>query len=171
MKFGINKITIIPGGDKLEILHLNLKSATAELLSLFSSNQVSSIDEAEMQNNNKITLASEIKSIKNQIKIIAPGGIEQLKETLSRSKGEEKSLQVKIGQETVFSIEDADSLVKKTERELEENHKKERLLHDKLISKQEEARQIDTQVLQAEQSVKALDQQLISSRKILLMLS
>ena len=165
LKFGMNKIAIIPGGEELETLQLQSQKANEKLAFLFNRYHVSSINEAEMQVNAKTILISETKSLKDQIKIIAPEGIEKLQEILSRNKGEEKSLQVKIGHENPYSVEEADNLVTKTRSEYEEKQKNERTFHGKHTAKKEETIQIKSQLARADNAVKLLDQQLELARE------
>ncbi len=167
LKFGANIIAIIPGGDELETLRLNLLRANESMKSLFNKYEVSSIDEADIQVKNKVALSSESKSIKNQINIISPEGADHLKELLAQAKGIEKSLLIKVGQENLCLIEDADALVEKSKNEYEEMQKNERASHDHYTSKKAEAIQIKSQITQMEDAIKALETQLESARKSL----
>ena len=158
-------IKIIPGGEQLENLNLQRIKLTEELTQLFAQYCIQSISEAEIQLSYKVALHHEIKLLKNQIKIIAPQGIELLQEQVNIHTMHKNNLLLKIGLTNPSSINDAENRVQHCKEIYENYQQKERKWYEVLTIKKEELRQSNEQFLKITQQAAAQEQHIKKIRE------
>ena len=136
--FGTSQICITPGGEELSKVQIKLEDAKKQRAIQFEQYHISSLSEAKELLNNKTELSTDIKSLQAQAKLIAPNGIEVLKQELTLIQTEETLLMNQCGDADVLSIDEAEALENLSSKELSQCSDNERQIHDRLVKKQEQ---------------------------------
>lgn len=133
--FGNSHIFITPGGEELSTVQAKLEEAKVQLSSAFEQYNITSMAQAEDLVEKKNSLSNEIKSLKTQIDIIAPNGIESLEQELTENQSEETRLRNLLGEKEPGSIEEAEKHEELSSNEWIKCSDSERQAHDKFVTK------------------------------------
>lgn len=162
--FGTSHIFITPGGEELGTVQTNLKEAKKKRSAAFEQYQITSITEAEDQVEKKNVLSNEIKSLKTQIEVIAPDGIESQEHELTENQSAETRLKKLLGEAVPVSIEKAEEEGEKSSEELTNCSDNERQVHDQFLTKDATLKHAKTTLSTTKESVTAIKNKLDAAR-------
>ncbi len=134
--FGNSRIVITPGGEGLSTVQLSLDDAKAKRSAAFEHYQIRSIVEAEELVDKKKSLEQEIKLLKTQVDVIAPKGIESLRQELAENQSEEARLKKLLGEAEPAAFKDAEQQEEFSSKELIRCNDHERYVHDQVVAKE-----------------------------------
>lgn len=163
--FGDSHIFITPGGEELGTVQDNLEEAKGLRSAAFEQYQISSMTEAEDLVEKKNFLSNEIKSLKMQIEVIAPNGIESLEQELTENQSEETRLKKLLGEAEPVSIEKAEDQERLSSNELTKCNDNERQAHDQFVKKEADLKHAKTTLLITKESLAAMSNRLDAARK------
>jgi len=135
ISFGNSHIFITPGGEELSTVQAKLEEAKVQLSSAFEQYHITSMSQAEDLVEKKNSLSNEFKSLKTQIDIIAPNGIESLEQELTENQSGETRLRNLLGEKEPVSIEEAEEQEELSSNELINCSDNERHAHDQSVTK------------------------------------
>ena len=113
----------------------------------------------------KNSLSNEITSLKTQVQVIAPNGIESLKQELTENQIEEARLKNLLGEEEPVSIEKAEDQEKLSSNELTECSDNERQAHDQFIKKDADLKHAKIALSKTTENLTAIKNKLETARK------
>ncbi|WP_412754352.1 AAA family ATPase [Legionella donaldsonii] len=165
LTFGNSHIFITPGGEELSTVQANLEEAKALLSAAFEQYQIASITAAEDLVEKKKFFSNEIKSLKTQIEVIAPNGIESLEQELTESQLEETRLKNLLGEAATTAIENAEDQERLFSSELAKCSDNERQAHDQFVKKEADLKHAKTTQSTTKESLTTMNNKLETARK------
>lgn len=163
--FGNSQINITPGGEELTTLQSKLEEAKEQLTAAFEQYNITSVSEAEDLVDKKSSLSNEITSLKTQAEVIAPDGIESLRQELTENQIEETRLKNLLGEAEPVSIEKAEDKERLSSNALTKCSDNERHAHDQFVKKEAGLKHAKTTLSTTKDSLTAMNNKLDTARK------